>query len=134
MWRRYITILFLFGAFSLADELKPAKILDAEAYTASNTAGAVHNGNGQISSINHDMNRITVALDGMKITGVYESHWSWSPKASDLVVGSEVKAMVNKGKLVIVTPDGKTIRAKIVRRELQSTNSITNDVAAGDAD
>jgi hypothetical protein len=64
------------------------------------------------------MNRITVALDGMKITGVYESHWSWSPKASDLVVGSEVKAMANKGKLVIVTPDGKTIRAKIVRREL----------------
>jgi hypothetical protein len=106
-----------------AAELRPAKLLEAESYTERQTAGAVRHGNGAIYSLNHDMNRITVSLDGMKITGVFESHWSWSSKASNLVVGTEVMAMVDKGKLIVVTPDVKKIKAKIVRRELESTPS-----------
>jgi hypothetical protein len=66
------------------------------------------------------MNRIAVSLEGMKITGVFESHWSWSTKASGLVVGTMVQARVEKNKLIVMTPEGKTIKARIVRREMES--------------
>lgn len=103
-----------------AAEFSPARILEAEAYTEHQTIGAVIKGNGTIQSPRHDMNRITVSLQGMKITGIFESHWSWSVKASNLVIGTEVKAMVEKDKLIVLTPEGKTIKARIVRRERES--------------
>jgi hypothetical protein len=56
----------------------------------------------------------------MKITAVYDAHWSWSPKASNLVIGTEVQAKLENEKLVLLRQDCKTIKAKIVRRELQS--------------
>jgi hypothetical protein len=112
--------LVLTSAVAQAAEFKPAKLLEAEAYTERQTTGAVIKGNGGIYSLKHDMNRIAVSLDGMKITAVYEAHWSWSPKASNLVIGTEVQAKLENEKVVLLTPDGKTIKAKIVRRELRS--------------
>ena len=109
--------LLLMCAAANADEFKAARLLDAEAYTEHQTTGAVIKGNGGIYSLKHDMYRIAVALDGMKVTAVYEAHWSWSPKASNLVIGTEVQAKLDKEKLVVQTPDGKTIRARIIRRE-----------------
>jgi hypothetical protein len=100
-----------------AEEFKAARLLDAEAYTEHQTTGAVIKGNGGIYSIKHDMNRIAVALDGMKVTAVFEAHWSWSPKASNLVIGTAVQAKLDKENLVVKTSDGKTIKAHIVRRE-----------------
>ncbi len=122
MLRLLVAMLLLLAAVSAvgAAELRPAKLLEAESYNERQTTGAIIKGNGGIYSLNHDMNRITVSLDGMKITAVFEAHWSWSTKASGLVIGTEVQAMAEKDKLVVVTPEGKTIKAKIVRRELES--------------
>jgi hypothetical protein len=107
------------ASLALASDFRPARVLEAEGYTERQTQGAVIKGNGGIYSAKHDMNRVTVALDGMRISGVFESHWSWSVKAADLVVGTEVPAKVEKDKLVVLTPEGKTIRARITRRELE---------------
>ena len=98
----------------------PAKLLEAEAYTDRQTTGFMRKGNGGIYSISHDMNRITVSLNGMKISAIYEAHWSWSPKASGLVIGTLVQAKVDGDKLIVVTPDAKAIKAKIIRRELEA--------------
>ena len=80
-------------------------------------------GNGVITSPKHDMNRITVSLEGVRVTGVFEAHWSWSTKASSLAVGTDVRGMVENDKLIVLTSEGKTIKAKIVRRELESRPS-----------
>jgi hypothetical protein len=119
--RRLLIVMFLTlaGVGAHATEFRAAKVVEAEAYTERQTSGAVIKGNGGIYSIKHDMNRIAVSLDGMKVTAVYEAHWSWSPKVSNVVIGTEVQAKVDKDKLVVLTPEGKTIRARIVRRELQ---------------
>jgi hypothetical protein len=110
-------VLLLLCTSANAEEFKAARLLDAEAYTERQTTGAVIKGNGGIYSIKHDMNRITVALDGMKVTAIYEAHWSWSPKVSNLVIGTEVQAKLDKENLVVKTDGGKTIKAHIVRRE-----------------
>jgi hypothetical protein len=36
-----------------------------------------------------------------------------------MVIGTEVQAMAEKDKLLVLTAEGKTIKAKIVRRELE---------------
>lgn len=114
---------------AIANDLKPAKILDVEAYTDRQTTGGVIKGNGAIVSLKHEMYRVVVGLDGMKITGEYEAHWSWTFRASDLVVGTDVQAMVEKDKLTLVAPNGKTLKAKIIRRELdpQSAAAVSGD-------
>jgi hypothetical protein len=97
-----------------------AMLLEAESYTERATAGWVREGNGGTFSMNHDMNRVTVSLGGLRVTGVFEAHWAKSPRASDFVVGTAVQAMIEGDRLLIAVPDSKPIKARIVRRELES--------------
>jgi hypothetical protein len=97
-----------------------ATLLDAQAYTERATTGWMRDGDGGTFSMLHNMNRMTVSLDGVLITGVFETHWGKSPRASDFVVGTTVQAMIEGDKLLIAVPNAKPIRARIVRREIES--------------
>ena len=65
----------------------------------------------------HDMFAITVAIDGIAVTGIYEAKWRWSYAPQDLVVGDTIDARIDGKKLIIKRPDGKEFKAKIIKRE-----------------
>jgi hypothetical protein len=115
-----MAIALRFAANAEPAGFQSAKLLEAESYTERATTGWARKGDGGTFSMLHDMNRVTVAVDGMKITGVFESHWAKSPRASDLVVGTQVEAKVTDDKLVIALPNAREIKARIVRREIGS--------------
>lgn len=69
----------------------------------------------QGSTITHQLYAVTVAIDGMAVTGLWEGMWVWT-KAPNLVIGDEVDARID-GKKLIVKVDGKELRMNILRRE-----------------
>jgi hypothetical protein len=114
-----------YGRFCIErPQLKPARLLETESYTERQAIGSVIKGNGGIYSMNHDMNRITVSLDGMRIWGIFKAHWSWSTKASSLIAGTEVQAMVDKNKLIVVTPSRQRSRVGNSIRVLRTNAGI----------
>jgi hypothetical protein len=100
---------------ALAQDFESAVVLEARMYERQSStfgiAGATVAGNLV------DMSRVTVALDGMRVTGEFESESGRSARATDLKVGSEVPAAIERNRLVLQMPDGTVVRAKIVRRE-----------------
>jgi hypothetical protein len=76
----------------------------------------------QGTTVEHLMFAITVSIDGMAVTGIYEAKWRWSYTPQDLVVGDTIDARIDGKKLVIKRSDGKEFKATIIRRErLQPT-------------
>jgi len=134
--RRITACLWLLCSVSLAGAagapatFRPAKVLDVEAYTDRQVTGAVLKGNGAIVSIPHEMYRVTLGIDGLKVTAVYEAHWSGSFRASELVVGTEVPCAVGDQQIVVTSADGtRKFKAKIVRRERMDAVSSTRGPA-----
>jgi hypothetical protein len=61
--------------------------------------------------------RVTVALDGMRITGEWRPNTLSSPTAKDFRRGSEVPAAIERNTLLLKLPDGSVVEARIVDRE-----------------
>jgi hypothetical protein len=108
-----ILILFVLVGCCFAADFKKCKLLDIRPYQDNQVIGS----NGNVVTVEHDMYAITVAIDGIAVTGEYESRWARSYKPSDLVVGDEIDAKIEGKKLVIKRPDGKELKATIIKRE-----------------
>jgi hypothetical protein len=103
-------VLALFASETHAQEWQTAKVLGAETRGTENV--------------------LAVQLGDLAIVASYTAKWSVmggtreGRRASDLIVGGTVQARVDGSKLHFVMPNGTTMRANIVRRQL---------VAEGDA-
>ena len=64
--------------------------------------------------------RVTVALDGMRITGEWVPKTTISVSAEDFPHGSDVQAATTRNQLLLKHPDGSVVTAKIVQRVKQS--------------
>lgn len=69
-----------------------------------------------------EVSRVTVALDGALVTGEWEPKTSVSVSAKDFRRGTDVLAAVNRNRLLLKTPAGDVVTAKIVSREKQKSD------------
>jgi hypothetical protein len=65
------------------------------------------------------MSRVTVAQDGMLVTGEWEPKTTISATAKDFRRGTDVMAAIHRSRLLLRHPDGSVVSAKIVKREKQ---------------
>jgi hypothetical protein len=65
------------------------------------------------------VSRVTVGVDGERITGEWEPKTTISATAQDFPRGSDVSVAVTRNKLLLKHPDGSIVETKIVRREPQ---------------
>jgi hypothetical protein len=64
--------------------------------------------------------RVTVALDGERITGEWAPATTISASAEDFPRGSDVQAALKRNQLLLRHTDGSVVTAKIVRRVKQT--------------
>ena len=79
--------------------------------------GAVSIGGIKAGAATAWTSRVTVALDGMRITGEWVPKTTISVSAKDFPRGSDVSAAVTRRELLLKHPDGSIVTAKIVKRE-----------------
>ena len=110
-------LLLLLGAYSQAAEpvFKTSIVTASRVYERE--TGGVSIGGIKTGALTAWTSRVTVALDGMRITGEWVPKTTISTSAKDFPRGSDVLAAVTRRELLLKHPDGSTVTAKIVKRE-----------------
>ena len=110
-----LLLAFVGNAGRAADpEFKAALITESRAYereTASVTIGGI-----RTPAAKEWINRVTVALEGERITGEWVAKTRISATAQDFPRGTDVPAAARRNQLMLKHPDGSVVTAKIVRR------------------
>jgi hypothetical protein len=97
-------------------EFKTAIVTAARVYERE--TGAVSIGGVRTGAVTAWTSRVTVALDGMWITGEWVPKTTISATAKDFPRGSDVAAAITRSQLLLKHPtDGSVVTAKIVKRE-----------------
>jgi hypothetical protein len=110
--------LLLLGTLSHAaePEFKSAIVTASRVYERE--TGAVSIGGVRTGALTAWTSRVTVALDGMRITGEWVPKTTISATAKDFPRGSDVAAAITRSQLLLKHPtDGSVVTAKIVKRE-----------------
>jgi hypothetical protein len=119
---RGVAFLFLLLLGNLAEAAEPA--FKVAIVTASRVyereTGSINVGGVRTAAASSWTSRVTVALDGMRITGEWVPKTTISATAEDFPRGSDVPAAVTRNQLLLKHPDGSIVTARIVRREKQS--------------
>ena len=76
-------------------------------------------GGVQLPAATQWTSRVTVALDGMRITGEWVPKTTISVSAEDFPRGTDVQAAATRTRLLLKHPDGSVVTAKIVQRVKQ---------------
>jgi len=95
-------------------EFKVGLVMESREYergTFSPSFGGV-----QLPAATQWTSRVTVALDGMRITGEWVSKTTISISAEDFPRGTDVLAATTRTQLLLKHPDGSVVTAKIVQR------------------
>jgi hypothetical protein len=121
MFRR-TSIALGFGILSLATALEAAEpefkvgIVTASRVYERDRASVVVGGI-RTPAVTEWISRVTVAVDGERITGEWEPKTTVSATAKDFPRGSDVSVSVARNRLLLEHPDGSVVTTKIVRRE-----------------
>lgn len=67
------------------------------------------------------MSSVTVAVDGVLVTGEWRPKTPESPSSDDFRPGTEVLAAAQSTRLLLKMPDGSVVTAKVTYREKQKT-------------
>jgi hypothetical protein len=68
-----------------------------------------------------EVSRVTVALEGLLVTGEWEPKTLSSTSANDFRRGREVPAALSRNRLLLKSPDGDVVTAKVVKREKRAS-------------
>jgi hypothetical protein len=108
-------LLALAGAAHAAEpEFTIARVLESRDYEREK--GAIALGGIRTSALTEWTSRVTVVLDGTRITGEWVPKTTISTSAKDFPRGSDVAVAVNRNQLLLKDADGDIVTAKIVRR------------------
>lgn len=110
-------LLLLLGALSQAAEPEFKASLVTASRVYERETGAVSIGGIKAGAATSWTSRVTVAIDGMRITGEWVPKTTISVSAKDFPRGSDVSAAVTRRELLLKHPDGSIVTAKIVKRE-----------------
>lgn len=108
--------LTLFGGASYAADpvFKAALVTESRVYEREK--GSIAVGGIRAQAATEWTSRVTVALDGVRITGEWVPKSTISTSAKDFRRGSDVEAAATRNQLLLKAPDGSVVTAKIVRR------------------
>lgn len=95
-------------------EFKAALVTESRVYEREK--GSVSIGGIRTQAATEWTSRVTVALDGVRITGEWVPKTTISPTANDFRRGTDVEAAATRNQLLLKMPDGSAVTAKIVRR------------------
>jgi hypothetical protein len=93
---------------------KAARVTESRVYEREK--GSIAVGGIRTQSATEWASRVTVALDGVRITGEWVPKTTISASAKDFQRGSDVEAATTRNQLLLKAPDGSVVTAKIVRR------------------
>jgi hypothetical protein len=113
-----LTVLLLFGRAEAAEpEFKSSVVTVSRTYERQQSSFSV--AGLPAGSTTVSMSRVTVAHEGMLVTGEWEPKTLQSATAKDFRRGSDVPAAVHRNRLLLQLPDGSVVTTKIVQRERQ---------------
>lgn len=95
-------------------EFKAARIMESRVYEQEKASVSIGGIRGP--SVKQWTSRVTVALDGVRITGEWVPKTTISASAKDFPRGSDVEAAATRNQLLLKHPDGSIVTAKIVQR------------------
>jgi len=104
-------------AYAADPEFKVARVTESRDYEREQASGSI--AGVQLPPKKQWTARVTVALEGERITGEWAPASTVSASAEDFPRGSEVGAVVRRNQLLLKHPDGSVVTAKIVRRVKQ---------------
>jgi hypothetical protein len=117
-----VVLLWLDGAALARDpEFKPAIVTASWTYerprATINIAG-IEGGAKKVPT-----SSVTIALDGLLVTGEWQPKTPEDPDSTNFRPGSEVPASVTQTRMLLKLPDGNVVTTKVVYREKQKTRS-----------
>ena len=101
-------------AYAADPEFKAALVTESREYERQQASGSI--AGVQLPPKKEWTSRVTVALDGMRITGEWAPETSRSVTAKDFPRGTDVQAAVKRNQLLLKHADGSVVTAKIVSR------------------
>jgi hypothetical protein len=104
-------------AYAADPEFNTALVTESREYEREVASGSISG--VQLPPKKQRTSRVTVAMDGMRITGEWTPETSRSVAAEDFPRGSDVQASVKRNQLLLKHPDGSIVTAKIVNRVKQ---------------
>jgi hypothetical protein len=121
----FVSFIFLLTisicAMGEAQDLIAAKILDVQAFSqAGAPVIAPNNGHPVVIPISKDMFSLTLAIGYMSYTGRYSQ--SRHLKPADLIVGDSLQARIDGKHMLVMMPNGKLMKAEIIRKERLKPN------------
>ena len=102
------------ASYAADPAFKAALVTESRVYEREK--GSIAIGGIRAQSATEWTSRVTVALDGVRITGEWVPKTTISASAKDFRRGSDVEAATTRNQLLLKAPDGSTVTAKIVRR------------------
>ena len=125
-------IAFLVVLASLADaayaadpEFKTGLVTASREYQRQTTSGSI--GGVSLPPRTEWTSRVTVAVDGVRITAEWVPETSRSAAAEDFPRGTDVQAYVTRNQLLLKHADGRVVTAKIVARVKPEANDDERD-------
>jgi hypothetical protein len=117
-----LVAVMLCGAAHAADpEFQSTIVTDSRIYQKQTRSFSIAGIPGAVVGNGIDVSRVTVALDGVLVTGEWEPKTAVSTSAKDFRRGTDVLAAVSRNHLLLKLPDGDVVTAKIVSRQKQKT-------------
>ena len=101
-------------AYAADPEFKVALVTESREYEREQASGSI--AGVPLPPKKQWVSRVTVAMDGMRVTGEWVPATSRSVAAKDFPRGSDVQAAVKRNQLLLKHPDGSVVTAKIVSR------------------
>jgi hypothetical protein len=115
LWPALLLVSGLAGAAYAADpEFKTGLVTESREYERETATASI--GGVSLPPKKEWTSRVTVAVDGVRITGEWTPETSRSATAEDFPRGTDVQAAVKRNQLLLKHPDGSVVTAKIVRR------------------
>ncbi|HSC17118.1 MAG TPA: hypothetical protein VLI71_18450 [Gammaproteobacteria bacterium] len=105
----------LAGAAHAADpEFKTGLVTESRQYERQTATGSI--GGVPLPPKKEWTSRVTVAVDGIRITGEWVPETTRSATYKDFPRGTDVQAAVRRNQLLLKHPDGSVVTTRIVRR------------------
>jgi hypothetical protein len=108
-------------AFAADPEFKTGLVTASRVYEREN--GSLTVGGIRAGAMKEWTSRVTVAVDGERITGEWVPKTVISATAKDFPRGADVPVAVKRSQLLLQHPDGSVVTTRIVNRERQKAHS-----------
>lgn len=116
----FLALSWLAGTAHAADpEFKTGLVTASRVYERE--SGSFSVGGIRTAAATEWTSRVTVAVDGERITGEWQPKTVISATAKDFPRGADVDVATKRGQLLLKHPDGSVVTARIVNRERQKT-------------